>query len=906
VPLPLPGFVESSRLPARTVQCSPPLSCVGASLAGEPNGSVRCAHGYEGLHCGACIKGHYNFYGECWPCGRDADAWGRAALMLVFVLCIALFALELSSRKSTYTGLGLMLNSLQIAGLFNAVFARWPEASSSFFAAAAVVTFRLDSFSPECKLQWLYPVDVYERQVWWLLLPLAFFAVYAVLYVIVRAGRACIGVSGGTVRGRCQGFCGLLRLLALPMPKLNATFISGYARLAISGYPVLVSHALTTMQCTQLEDGTSVMQYSSEHRCYDDRWFAWMWPSVLGLVVYGIGIPVGLYFLIFSSREAAASKLAELKHFQRAVRIEAALKAATADKQDLDPAARTAVHAGERGFGVSGLDAQARARPDFTELHEDDGTGAISEEGGPDGPSRVGSRDAELARLPFSGNGDVGAPAEALNDDGTALAGSGAESKNTSSDGSGAGIGGSGRSAAAGPPTTACGMGIEANLDEDRSGPATTSRSVPAASMDAGDAALADMTDDSLFRTSPRSAVVDGPDAQQAPLVEVHGHASAAAQAALAPGPRRSSGAALGGGAGDSHSAVTCGSTLGHLVDEKFETESVASSKGPEPSSPSDDDGLVQLARWRPSRRQSIGQRIGARLGRIPTDAVMSPGGHRTPGIDEDLDSLVRQRVSAGLDVVTHEELEQWYSKDMIHARLRTSDILVDADHVLWPFIVDYREEAFYWALVEMAEFAAIVLISTFVQDPVSQLSCMLLAILSFMVSVLVVRPYRAEYFNRVELVNDASQILTLIIGISYVREPRPLSGAASDVLIIAIVTANLASLASSVVKDIGDKVDEWRGRSFWGSWRENGSAGGNGGQRQQKTPPAPPPKPALRKPERPFIAVGSRVVSSRGLKIGDAKLSPPDTLPAQGAAVSPTSGPGDLLLSGSLSPRVS
>ena len=238
-------------------------------------------------------------------------------------------------------------------------------------------------------------------------------------------------------------------------------------------------------------------------------------------------------------------------------------------------------------------------------------------------------------------------------------------------------------------------------------------------------------------------------------------------------------------------------------------------------------------------------------MGRIPTEAVMRQG-HATPGVDDGLDELIGRRASQGHEVVTHEELERWHTEDMRHARNRTSDILVDADHALWPFVIDYREDAWYWALVEMAEFAAIVLASTFVQDPVSQLSCMLLAIMGFATAVLVVQPYRAAYFNRVELVNDASQILVLVIGISHMREPRPIPPEASDVLILLLVTLNLLSLASSVFKDVLDKVDTWRKRSFWKTWHETSKRPTAPRRRTRPSvdkgkKPAPPPKPVRR-----------------------------------------------------------
>ncbi|CAE7743936.1 unnamed protein product, partial [Symbiodinium sp. KB8] len=481
----------------------------------------------------------------------------------------------------------------------------------------------LDSFSPECKLQHLYPRDIFERQILWLALPFGFAAVYLAIYGIVLCLRALIVRCRCTIRGRYLGYCGMLRMLTLPFPKLNATFVSGFSRLAISGYPVLVSHSLRTMQCVTLEDGVVVMDHSSGALCYDDNWFGWLWTSIIGLVLYGIGIPAG-------------SSLNSL-----------------------------------------------------VDEHVDDP------------PTRFG---AVLNRITH---------------------------------------------AFARTPSGAAGS--------------LPSREVPASAPAPAD-----------VRSTPPTfgARMDSPPSIVTPAL---------------PSSREATDASS-------------------------------------PSPGSDGEHQVHLVKWRTSKEPSGAQKLGLRLSRIPTHAVMTQT-KDTPAVDDDLSARVRSRALEGSIVVTHEELEQWREEDIRHARNNTSDVLVDADHMLWPFVVDYREETYYWSLVEMAEFALIVLASTFVTDPVSQMSLMMLAILGFMLTVLVCKPYRSTFFNKVELVNDILQVLSLVVGISFVREPRPLSEEASDVALLVMITANLLNLSASIVRDVSDKVDDWKHRSFWGSWRVEATA---------------------------------------------------------------------------------
>ena len=597
--------------------------------------------------------------------------------------------------------------------------------ADSFYAAAAVVTFRLDSFSPECKLQHLYPRDIFERQIMWLVLPCGFALVYVVIYGIVLCLRALIVQCGCTVRGRYLGYCGMLRMLTLPFPKLNATFVSGFSRLAISGYPVLVSHALRTMQCVSLEDGVVVLNDSFGARCYDDNWFGWLWTSIVGMILYGIGIPAGLYLLMVASREAAAMRVAEVKHQNRAKRI-----------VELVREARTPVARG----GATPLGASASA-----------GAGAAAARGADAAGRPEASAEAALDAAP-----QQHPPDREMN-------------------------GGPYEAAAASPGHAR----------------PTSERQQSTSSFDQHVDAYVDDPPSRVKELIGRVAQALGtPKASDAP--QLLGHASRAA------GPSATSSRTTGAEAAKLQQGV------------RPAPRSEAHS--PPPSPPADDSRRVHLFDWKSSKASSAGQSLGLRLAGIPDHVVLRAT--QTPGVDEGLSARVRERTLQGSTVVTHDELEQWRDEDLKHARENTSDVLVDADHLLWPFIVDYREDAYYWSLVEMAEFALIVLATTFVTDPVSQMSLMLLSILAFMLLVIVNQPFRSDFFNRVELFNDGLQILSLVVGISFVREPRPISEEASDVLLLVMISANLVNLASSIVRDVSDKVDDWKRRSFWGSWR--------------------------------------------------------------------------------------
>jgi len=62
------------------------------------------------------------------------------------------------------------------------------------------------------------------------------------------------------VSASAQAYSGFARILVMDMPMLRATFASGFTRLAIAGYPVLVARALSLLKCVQLNDGRHVLE----------------------------------------------------------------------------------------------------------------------------------------------------------------------------------------------------------------------------------------------------------------------------------------------------------------------------------------------------------------------------------------------------------------------------------------------------------------------------------------------------------------------------------------------------------------------------------------------------------------------------------------------------------------------
>jgi len=164
----------------------------------------------------------------------------------------------------------------------------------------------------------------------------------------------------------------------------------------------------------------------------------------------------------------------------------------------------------------------------------------------------------------------------------------------------------------------------------------------------------------------------------------------------------------------------------------------------------------------------------------------------------------------------TAEDEAQFKERDREHYQRLMSTMLVDQDHLLWPFVVDFWDHCFFWTLIEQAEFLVIIFSSTFVSNILSQLTVALMGICLFMGLVLYFRPYREDQFNTIEVCNDSIQITVLLIGISFAfEENRPLSETTSGAFILLLVITSCCLVTYAIVHDIQLKFMEWRKRSF-------------------------------------------------------------------------------------------
>jgi len=168
---------------------------------------------------------------------------------------------------------------------------------------------------------------------------------------------------------------------------------------------------------------------------------------------------------------------------------------------------------------------------------------------------------------------------------------------------------------------------------------------------------------------------------------------------------------------------------------------------------------------------------------------------------------MLSHRIKAGAISKDHlfspEDEQKFAEQDRARYTLLMSQQMVDSSHLLWPFVVDFKEDAYYHTLVEQAEFLLIISASTFVTNIASQFSVALIGVCIFMANILYKRPYAEDIFNTIEVCNDAIQMMILLIGLSYAFEDRPLDEATSGAFIVVLVVFSCCLLIYAVYHDI-------------------------------------------------------------------------------------------------------
>ncbi|KNC55019.1 uncharacterized protein AMSG_12370 [Thecamonas trahens ATCC 50062] len=292
LPVARPGFFPTED-PGVFLECPNAGACKG----GFP---FRCTEGYTGQLCGACDRGYYALSGSCYKC--DNRTLPIFAVVFVLAVCFVGLLVWLNAKEElSYRFAAVMIgfNSLQISAMYGQFELPWSNFASQFFNVVSFFNLNFDLSSPECAT---VTDDVWLLK-WWMTvsLPLLFVVPFAIVYCSVmvnkhhlapRLGHVVL-ITGGALRDACR---------------------RAYLQLMVLLYLPLAAMAMSYLQCRRDKDGRWVLEAAPAKSCYGTWYWNYFGVAVVFCVVYCLGLPSLVFYLLTRVRSVADPVLFSLRY----------------------------------------------------------------------------------------------------------------------------------------------------------------------------------------------------------------------------------------------------------------------------------------------------------------------------------------------------------------------------------------------------------------------------------------------------------------------------------------------------------------------------------------------------------------------------------------------------------------
>eukprot|EP00736_Rhodelphis_marinus_P013978 Rmarinus@m.19985 len=289
MPYPQPHYVRSVYESNVMIECPSDAACLGGDNVTSPG---VCADLHEGYRCGACSDDSYMMGHHCEEC----TAGGAVAYLLVVILPVLVVGLiYVSTLGVRLSSLHVMTDTLQILALMYYLPIRWDAIMEDFFLVCALANFNPQIFQTEC----LINIPYFGRSGFLLCFPLMFLGVWGLSYLIVRyVTPHCFALNTDE---RVSNFQYCLRSPDVEFK--NGVFVGGAVLALMLMHPLLFSKSIEPFICDEEADGYYYMSAAPEYRCYEDQeWQDNLGMFVVGLVVWGLGIPVFVMVLLYRIR----------------------------------------------------------------------------------------------------------------------------------------------------------------------------------------------------------------------------------------------------------------------------------------------------------------------------------------------------------------------------------------------------------------------------------------------------------------------------------------------------------------------------------------------------------------------------------------------------------------------------
>ena len=347
-PVPRQGYWTDDLANTVFLPCPNADSCMGGV------GDASCRPGSTGRLCAQCEPDFYESGGRCHQCPKSAKLFFFVAIGLGVL--VAGLAYRIVTRHGTQhmAAITILASFFQVLEIVISMDLSWPASVEDGVTYMTLpFAFNADLLATECSL----PVGFIFKWLTILLLPAVFALFFLILFLVLflamplfRRRRLAQAKNDGSFRVNVADHSGsgrettvnmrgttaddetedageskeskdpaagrlsvLAALHLIPghyhqldrgdIKALQNHVIHAFIMVMLLLYMIVGEATLDFFDCRPLPDGSFLLESSPSLECYTTWWFYWLPLAASALVLYTIGLPIGIFFFLRRSRE---------------------------------------------------------------------------------------------------------------------------------------------------------------------------------------------------------------------------------------------------------------------------------------------------------------------------------------------------------------------------------------------------------------------------------------------------------------------------------------------------------------------------------------------------------------------------------------------------------------------------
>ena len=285
-----------------TYKCKNIYACKGGLITNSSDN--LCSEGHKGPICDVCDKGWAKDDGVCLKCPDNATRTiGLTILIPLVCIFLVMFLIKTANpsnnKKEEINGVvKIFMNYAQVFSLASSFQINWPSLIRYLFERAKEFSSpRVSFYSSDCAIGWSY----YDKLIVYLALPLFYMIIVTIIIALIslcycsknkkKLKRLSSVIEKEKFKERkptCQQFFIAWEKTAVVV----GTFLS---------WPTIVEKTLEVMSCEKIGNEYYLVKDVSVI-CYDSKHYTFLIIAYIAIIIYGIGIPLTGYYLLFKYR----------------------------------------------------------------------------------------------------------------------------------------------------------------------------------------------------------------------------------------------------------------------------------------------------------------------------------------------------------------------------------------------------------------------------------------------------------------------------------------------------------------------------------------------------------------------------------------------------------------------------